>query len=114
MNLASNATKSVFFLFSWNFTALIIKSASCSNHRSLVFFDWHEVQRLLGDVSLSHDHQVCHVDRITHDCKWLIQDSKTVERRKEDGRSRDGTERGKGSHVEEKESQHAQGRVKHK
>jgi hypothetical protein len=115
MNLASNATKSVFFLFSWNFTALIIKSASCSNHRSLVFFDWHEVQRLLGDVSLSHDHQVCRVDRITHDCKWLIQDSKTVERRMEEVEmERKGKERGKGSHVEERESQHAQGTVKHK
>lgn len=84
MNLASDATKSVFFLFSWNFTTLIIKSTSCSNHPSLVFFHWDDLQRLLGGVSLSHGHQVCSVDRIAHDCKWLIQDSETVERRTEE------------------------------
>jgi hypothetical protein len=78
VNLASNATESVFFFFSGNFATLIIKSRSCSSHRSLVFFYWDEVQRLLGDVSLSYDHQVCRVDRITHDCRWLIQGSKTV------------------------------------
>jgi hypothetical protein len=79
MHLASDATKSVLFLFSGNFTALIIKSTSCSNHRSLLFFDWDDVQRLLGDVSLSHDHQVCRVDRVTHGCESQIQGLSAIE-----------------------------------